>query len=110
EYLGFQAVAGVLSALPVETAHNLMAALWSAVAPRLKRHARARMHLDLAFPEKTPEERERIARQMWGHLGRSFAEFFHLDAIDRQGRVTLESAEKLQLVQEGGPYVVCAMH
>jgi Kdo2-lipid IVA lauroyltransferase/acyltransferase len=110
EYLGFRLVAGLLSALPVETASNLMASLWRAVAPRLKRHARARAHLELAFPEKTPAERERIATDMWGHLGRTFAEFFHLDAIVSQGRVTLESQEKLKLLQEGGPYVVCSMH
>jgi KDO2-lipid IV(A) lauroyltransferase len=110
EYLGFRLVAGVLSALPLETASNVMAMLWRAAAPRLKRHRRALLHLERAFPEKTPHERERIAREMWGHLGRTFAEFFHLDAIDAEGRVTLESLEKLKIVQEGGPYVVCAMH
>jgi KDO2-lipid IV(A) lauroyltransferase len=110
EYLGFRLVAGVLSALPLETASNVMAMLWRAAAPRLKRHRRALAHLELAFPEKTPQERQRIAREMWGHLGRTFAEFFHLDAIDAEGRVTLESQEKLKIVQQGGPYVVCAVH
>ena len=110
EYLGFRLVAGLLSALPVETASNLMAALWGAVAPHLNRHARALAHLERAFPDKTPEERERIARAMWGHLGRTFGEFFHLDDIVAQGRVTMESADKLKMLQQGGPYVVCGMH
>jgi KDO2-lipid IV(A) lauroyltransferase len=110
EYLGFQVVAGLLSALPVETASNLMGGLWRAVAPRLKRHRRALAHLALAFPEKSEAERELLAREMWGHLGRTFAEFFHIDDIFADGRIVVESQEKLKMVQEGGPYVVCAMH
>jgi KDO2-lipid IV(A) lauroyltransferase len=110
EYLGFRLVERALSALPVETASGLMAALWRGVAPYLKRHRRALAHLRLAYPETTEAERERIARDMWGHLGRTFAEFFHMDAIAAQGRITMRSAEELAVVQEGGPYVVCAMH
>jgi KDO2-lipid IV(A) lauroyltransferase len=110
EYWGFRAVEAVLTALPVGVASNLMGALWGAVAPRLKRHRRALAHLELAFPEMSPAEREVLARRMWAHLGRTFAEFFHLDAIDGQGRVTMESPEQLLRVQTGGPYVVCAMH
>lgn len=110
EYLGFRLIAGLLSALPVETASGLMAFFWRAVAPRLKRHARAREHLALAFPEKPAAEIERIARDMWGHLGRTFAETFHLDAIAREGRVTMESDAQLQMVRAGGPYVVCCVH
>jgi len=110
EYLGFRLVAGLLTVLPLEAASNLMAALWRTFAPWLKRHRRALAHLELAFPEKSAQERQRIAREMWGHLGRTFAEFFHLDAIETQGRIAIESQEKLRIVQQGGPYVVCAMH
>ena len=110
EYAAYRTVAFLISALPVETASNLMAALWRAVAPRLKRHKRALANLALAFPEKSPQELERIAREMWGHLGRTFAETFHLDAIARQDRITMESAEELRVVREGGPYVMCQMH
>jgi KDO2-lipid IV(A) lauroyltransferase len=87
-----------------------MATLWGSVAPRLKRHRRALAHLERAFPEKSEAERERIAREMWGHLGRTFAEFFHLDDIGREDRIVFESLEKLKIVQNGGPYVVCSMH
>jgi KDO2-lipid IV(A) lauroyltransferase len=110
EYWGFRLVAALLSALPLETASNLMAALWKAVAPHLSRHRRALAHLEAAYPEKTAVEREYIAREMWGHLGRTFAEFFHLEEITKQGRIVIESEDDLKLVQQGGPYVVCAMH
>ncbi len=110
EYGGYLLVAAAISALPVETASDLMAYLWRAVAPRLKRHARALDHLARAFPEKSPAERDRIVREMWGHLGRTFAETFHLDAIAREGRVTMESEAQVQAVREGGPYVACGLH
>ncbi len=80
-----------------------MGALWSAVAPRLKRHRRALAHLALAFPEKSPQERELLAREMWGHLGRTFAEFFHIDEIFAQGRVVMESQEKLRWCRTADP-------
>ena len=38
-------------------------------------------------PEKSAAEREQIARAMWGHLGRTFGEFFHLKEIVAQGRI-----------------------
>ena len=110
EFLGFRFVAWALAAMPLETASGLMAALWRAVAPRLKRHKRALAHLALAFPEKSEAERALIAREMWGHLGRTFAESFHIDAIFAEGRIVMEAQDKLEMVQQGGPYVVCAMH
>ncbi len=110
EYAAYRSVAFVIGALPVEIASDLMATLWRKVAPRLKRHKRALEHLAIAFPEKSRRERERIAREMWGHLGRTFAEMFHLDTIAREGRMTLESEENFRLVREGGAYVACGMH
>jgi KDO2-lipid IV(A) lauroyltransferase len=110
EYLGFRFVAWLLAAMPLETASNVSAALWQVVAPKLKRHRRALAHLALAFPEKSEAERELIARQMWGHLGRTFAEFFHLEQIFAEGRVVMEAPDKLEMLQRDGPYIVCAMH
>ena len=110
EYLGFRAVARLFAALPVETASSLMGALWRAVAPKLTRHRRALRHLQLAFPELSEAERDRIAREMWGHLGRTFAETFHLPTLARDGRIVMDDEAKLQIVKDGGPYVVCAMH
>jgi KDO2-lipid IV(A) lauroyltransferase len=110
EYLGFRLVEGVLAALPVEIASGLMGGLWRLVAPRLSRHKRALRHLALAFPDMPQAERERIARAMWGHLGRTFAEFFHLEEITAQGRITVESREVADAMRDDGPFVVCAMH
>jgi KDO2-lipid IV(A) lauroyltransferase len=110
EYLGFRLVERLLTALSIETASGLMGGLWRRVAPLLGRHRRALKHLALAYPDMPAAERERIARAMWEHLGRTFAEFFHMEAIAREGRIEMDSAQKLAVVQNGGPYVVCAMH
>lgn len=110
EYLGFRLVEGLLSALPVETASGLMGGLWRLAAPRLSRHQRALKHLALAYPDMPQAERERIAREMWGHLGRTFAEFFHMEEIAAQGRITVESQEVADAMRDDGPFVVCAMH
>jgi KDO2-lipid IV(A) lauroyltransferase len=55
------------------------------VGPRLRGHRRALEQLALAFPEKSPEERERIAIGMWDNLARTAVEYAQLDSYWRQG-------------------------
>lgn len=69
----------------------LRPALWlgataGGLAHRLARKTRALTleHLALAFPEKAPEERERIARDMFVHLGRSTLELASIRWYDRK--------------------------
>lgn len=63
---------------------------------------RARDNLAMAFPEKTVAEREAIIRAMWDNLGRTVAEYAHLDKFDLHGpdpRIQLENimeAEKIR--------------
>lgn len=88
EYGAFRLLAAFARALPVETASNLSAALWRAIAPRLSRHRRALAHLAAAFPDTSEAERDAIARDMWEMLGRTFAEAFHLDEIVSGDRIS----------------------
>lgn len=110
EYAGFRVVAALMSALPLEIASSFSGKLWKLVAPRLKRHKRALAHLAIAFPDMTEAERDRVAHEMWGHLGRTFAEFFHMEDIDREGRVDFERPDIVEQMASNGPYVVCAPH
>ncbi|MGO8800343.1 MAG: hypothetical protein ACLQJL_14810 [Roseiarcus sp.] len=98
EYLAFLAIAGIIRALPLETASRWSGAGWRLVAPRLGRHQRALNNLALAFPEKSPAEIETIALGMWDNLGRTFAEFFHLQEIVDDGRVEFETPEHFDAV------------
>src|SRR6201993_2153834 len=51
------------------------------VGPLLREQRIARANLTAAFPEKSPEEIERILAGVWDNLGRMGAEFAHLDHI-----------------------------
>ncbi len=112
EHVGYRAVAGLLRALPLDTASNLVGGLWRFAAPHLRRQARTLEHLAFAFPEKTLEEREAIARDMWEFLGRTFAEAFHLDEIDADpDRMTVHATDEVKrAVAEHGQAVVVSLH
>lgn len=70
--------------VPVDAASAAMGYLWRTFAPFNKRHKRALKHLELAFPNSTPAERETIVRGMWTNLGRVAAETFHIDRLLKQ--------------------------
>jgi KDO2-lipid IV(A) lauroyltransferase len=111
EYIVFLAIAGIVRALPLETASRWSGAGWRLVAPRLRRHKRALNNLALAFPEKSPAEIQQIALGMWDNLGRTFAEFFHLDEIVNSDRIQLESPELFEALRgRGGGMVACSLH
>ncbi|MDF2119135.1 lauroyl acyltransferase [Roseiarcaceae bacterium H3SJ34-1] len=97
EYAVFLALAKLVRALPVETASNAMGWGWRMFAPLSGRHQRALTHLALAFPDKSPEELQAIAKGMWEMLGRVFAETFHLDEIAASNRIVLGDGFKPML-------------
>ena len=66
---------------------------------------RARDNLALAFPEKTAAERDAIIRAMWDNLGRTVAEYAHLDKFDLAGpdpRICLENAAEAEKIRGQG--------
>jgi KDO2-lipid IV(A) lauroyltransferase len=111
EYAAFRILAGLIRALPVETASSLSGRLWRLAAPIFRRHGRALAHLALAFPEKSEGERELIARAMWENLGRTFAEAFHIDHILASDRISYADPEALAaLGATPGGKVLCSLH
>ena len=109
EYVAFRAVGTLLGALPVETASAWSGHVWRVIAPLLKRHRRAVRALARAFPEKSAAECERIACDMWECLGRTFAEFFHLDSIFDSDRIDIEDAARTLAALPAGA-IICAAH
>jgi KDO2-lipid IV(A) lauroyltransferase len=65
---------------PVKTA-NLFGRISRFIGRRLKEDKVGRDNLTAAFPEKSPEEIERILAGVWDNVGRVGAEFAHLDHI-----------------------------
>lgn len=81
EYIGLRCLAAPLRALPTDAASSLSGRMWREIAPYTRRQARVLEHLAHAFPEISTDERERITRQSWENLGRTFAESFHIDRL-----------------------------
>jgi Kdo2-lipid IVA lauroyltransferase/acyltransferase len=111
EYIVFLAVVAAIRALPLELASRWSGASWRFVAPRLRRHQRALNHLSSAFPEKTAAEIQQIALGMWDNLGRTFAEFFHIDEIVNSDRIQMEPPELFDALRaHSGGFVACSLH
>jgi KDO2-lipid IV(A) lauroyltransferase len=62
-------------------ASNAFARVTRTIGPWLPEHRLGRANLTAAFPEKSPDEIERILIGVWDNLGRVVAEFAHLDRL-----------------------------
>ncbi|CAL8981957.1 Lipid A biosynthesis lauroyltransferase [Rhodoplanes serenus] len=76
---------GLLRRLDRRWASDTAAAVMRTLGPLLREHRIGRANLKAAFPEKTPEEIERILTGVWDNLGRVAIEVIHLDRIAATG-------------------------
>jgi KDO2-lipid IV(A) lauroyltransferase len=108
----------LLRLLPMDTAMRWFegGARW--LGPKLRRHQIALANLEIAFPDMSPEERERIARESWGQIGRGIVEYGYLDRIfdlDENnlgaGRVEVQGVEHfIKLRDDGLPAIIFTGH
>jgi KDO2-lipid IV(A) lauroyltransferase len=91
EYAGLRLLVAAIRVLPLETGAGVSGTLWRLLAPFNRRHKRALANLAVAFPDKSPREREAIARAMWENLGRVMAETMQIDRI-------IAEPDRIQLV------------
>jgi KDO2-lipid IV(A) lauroyltransferase len=75
------ALIALFRALPIDTASAFGGFLARSIGPRLGITKRARRNLELALPELSPGERERVIVKMWDNLGRVIAEYPHIGDI-----------------------------
>ena len=105
---------------PDKTA-NLFSRIARRIGPALREQRIGRANLTAAFPEKSPEEIERILAGVWDNLGRVGAEFAHIDHIwdyeeknpDPLGRVEIPPRTHFlfhQLRLDGKPALIFASH
>lgn len=81
-FLGFM---GIFRILGVDRASALGGFIGRNIFARTRVTARARDNLTQAFPEKSKAEIDAILRGMWDNLGRTVAEYAHLDKFDLHG-------------------------
>jgi Kdo2-lipid IVA lauroyltransferase/acyltransferase len=90
------------------------------IGPRLREQRIGRANLTAAFPEKSPDEIEKILAGVWDNLGRMGAEFAHLDHIwdfeeeyPEDGRIELAPGTRAlfhKLRLDGKPALIFASH
>jgi Kdo2-lipid IVA lauroyltransferase/acyltransferase len=96
EAAGLFAVMTAFGALPVDWASAIGGWLGRTIGPRLGASRRALRNLRHALPDNSETENHRIVRGMWDNLGRTVAEFPHLDAICAAG------SRRVEIVNAGG--------
>lgn len=94
----------VFRALPIDRASDLGGWIGRTVGPWLPSSGTARRNLARAFPGAPREETEAILRGMWDNLGRTVAEYPHLDAIadPEGGRIEMVGADEIAAMRDDG--------
>ncbi len=112
EYAGLRFLIGIVRAFPLDMAGNISAFFWRVLGKRNRRHKRALANLERAFPEKTPEERERIAIAAWDNLGRVMVETMNIDRILADpGRLHVTNGHWIGRYKgKMGPALIVTMH
>jgi KDO2-lipid IV(A) lauroyltransferase len=114
EYYALRAVVGLSRALPLEWATAASAWTWRRLAPVInpKRHARALANLEIAFPQSSLEERQRIAAAHWENLGRVMVETMRLDELLHDiGRIEMKDPQVFMRYRDKlGPIVGVSLH
>jgi KDO2-lipid IV(A) lauroyltransferase len=93
---------GFFRLIGVDAASAIGGFIGRTIFARTRVTQRARDNLALAFPEKSPAERETIIRTMWDNLGRTVAEYAHLDKFDLHGpdpRIRVDNVEEAEKVR-----------
>src|SRR5256885_14442388 len=85
EATGFFALMVFFRILGVDLASAIGGFLGRTVFYRTRLTQRAWDNLAAAYPEKSEAEIERIVREMWDNLGRTVAEYAHLDKFSSTG-------------------------
>jgi len=81
EYALLRLLIGIVRLCPLDLASDISAKLTQMIARGSRRHRNAIANLEVAYPEKTPEQREEIAMEMWDNIGRVIVESMLIDRI-----------------------------
>ena len=113
EAAGLFAILAAFGALPVDWASAIGGWLGRTIGPRLGISRRALKNLRRAMPDNSEFQNRRIVAGMWDNLGRSVAEFPHLDAICAAGSERVEivnGAAIARLRETGRPAILFGGH
>lgn len=109
EAAGFFFLIGIFKLLGLDGASAFGGFIGREILYRTPITTRARDNLRAAFPEKPPAEIEAILKEMWDNLGRTVAEYPHLDKISMNGpnpRIEVAHVERSDAAMETGKGVL----
>jgi len=112
EYALLRIIIGLVRLIPLDTASNLFSSLTQKISKGGRRHKNALANLAIAYPEKSPEEREAIVMEMWDNIGRVIAETMHIDRILADpSRIEIENLPMvLRYKDKMGATIAATMH
>ena len=77
--------------LPIDLGSAIVGKLFRFLGPQLPINKRAKTHLKSCFPHWNAIELEANIRDMWENLGRTTAEFPHIQKLDVSGSVHIDA-------------------
>jgi len=104
--------------IPIKHASRIFEGFSRWLGPKIWRHKVVMENLEIAYPEKSLEEREQLASDSWAQMGRTLLEYVYLDEIfdlheeniDSE-RIEIIGAEQfLKLRDDGLPAVLFTGH
>lgn len=113
EYALLRIVIGFIRLFPLEPACDFSAKITQKIARGGRRHRNALANLEVAYPDKTPQEREEIAMEMWDNIGRVIVEFMMIDRIlaEADDRIEIENLPMvLRYKNKMGATIASTMH
>jgi KDO2-lipid IV(A) lauroyltransferase len=105
----FLAFMGLFRLIGLDAASALGGFIGRNIFARTRVTARARENLAHAFPKKSSQEREAIITAMWDNLGRTVAEYAHLDKFDiggRHPRLHIENSAAAAAIRGKGAIII----
>ncbi len=86
--------------IPRDTATRWFSSFARWLGPKIWRHKVVMQNLEIAFPDKTSEERLQLASDSWAEMAKSLVEYVHLDDIFDMDEETAES-KNIEVINAG---------
>jgi KDO2-lipid IV(A) lauroyltransferase len=87
---------GFFAIWPLDVASAIGGWIGRTIGPRMAVSKRAYRHLQMAMPDLSAQDQDRIVRDMWDNLARNFAEVPHLKKLMPKGRITMDGWEHVE--------------
>jgi KDO2-lipid IV(A) lauroyltransferase len=95
--------------IPLKHATRMLESFARWFGPKIWRHKVIMDNLAIAFPEKSLEEREKLASENWAQMARSLLEYIYLDEIfdlsednTASDRIEIKNAEQFHKLRDDG--------